>query len=99
MIDKDKFCKRITLLEQGHTLLLKHVVYGDFKVYMNPQQNRIFAVNVDGSDRNEEDGPIIDLLLMWNNGDWFLYEKDKIEECSTCKGRGFVAHPVELVRV
>lgn len=39
-----------TLLNNGRKLQLRHSVYGNFNVYMNPQCNRILVENEDGSD-------------------------------------------------
>ena len=54
-IDLNKFNHRVTLLQQGHTLYLDHLVYGKYMVYMNPQQNRILMDGICPNARRRTD--------------------------------------------
>lgn len=45
-IDLNKLNKRVDLLKQGKVLYLQHMYYGTYKVYMNPQRNRILREGI-----------------------------------------------------
>lgn len=87
MIDIIKFERRVNLLKNGKALLLKHLAYGEYVVRMNPQQNRIFCeTTLRGATISEER---ITYLLMWDCGDWYLYEEPKRSTCTCCHGTGY----------
>lgn len=46
-MNTDAFERRIAYLKSGKALLLKHEIYGQYKVFMNEQQNGIFACPLD----------------------------------------------------
>ena len=45
-INTEKLTTRLNLLKQGETLYLQHLAYGTYKVYMNPQRNRILREGI-----------------------------------------------------
>ena len=97
MIDIEKFDSRIQLLKAGKTLLLKHAGFGEYYVEMNPQQNRIFHQTVSGEELSEEK---VNYLLMWDCGDWYLFEPPLLTRCQGCDGSGVTPiNPSKVTRV
>lgn len=98
MIDIGKFEKRINLLKSGKTLMLKHLAFGDYLLQMNPQRNRIFCKRVlRGEENISEDR--LNYLLMWDCGDWYLYEEPVNTACTCCNGTGVIRENAEHMRV
>lgn len=98
MIDILKFETRVNLLKNGHTLLMSHQIYGDYKVRMNPQQNRVYIdQDVTRDDEMTEDK--IMKMLVWDCGDWYIYEQPGIEKCGCCAGKGVISTEAVLKKV
>jgi len=84
--------KILTLLNDGKKLQYKHLVYGEFNVYMNPQRNGILVKNTDDSDLEYalyngcstvyvNKSPINENTIMsfiiGNYGEWYLDTENK----------------------
>lgn len=58
-------------LDKGDVLMLDHQALGRYKVYMNPQRNRILVEWFYGKEGtiNEKN---IEGFILWNSGNWYV---------------------------
>lgn len=96
MIDMVKFERRVNLLKNGKQLLLKHLAYGEYIVSMNPQHNRLFHETVKGGSLSEDR---ISYMLMWDCGDWYLYDPPHSHPCDCCNGTGKIQEVAVMEQV
>lgn len=98
MIDIKKFEHRINLLKQGKQLLLKHKYYGDYTVRMNPQHNRIMGTPYDSSAAPLDENGILG-LLVWDCGEWYLFDRPHTHMCHCCNGTGKIQEEAAMEQV
>ena len=67
----DKLCRILSSLHEGNYLLMQHEVYGEYRIHMNPQRNRIVITEMQKTNKHITENEIFAFMLVYPSN-WYI---------------------------